>query len=62
MGKSKISLTKEELIAAYQSWFDAYKSDPEGSVDYDAEGYDDSKYAVDSADTFLKHLAKVQGE
>lgn len=62
MGKSKITLTKEELVAAYQSWYDAYKADPSGSVDYDAEGYDDANYAIDSTNTFLKHLAKVQGE
>lgn len=52
MGKGKITLTKEELVAAYQSWYDFYKSNPDGCVDYDAEDYDDSNYAIDTANTF----------
>lgn len=59
---SKITLTKEELIAAYQSWYDGYKLNPDNYEDYDAEDYDSSKYAIDSANEFLKHLAKVKGE
>lgn len=56
------SLTFEEIVAAYQSWWDDYKSNPNKYVDYDKEDYDDSKYAVDSATIFLEHLTKIKGE
>lgn len=62
MGKSKITLTEEELVASFQSWWNSYEEDKAGSVDYDAVDYDDTNYARDSAATFMKHLVKVQGE
>lgn len=58
----KISLTFEEVVAAYQSWWDEYKGDRSKSVNYDAPDYDDTYYARDSATTFLHHLTKVKGE
>lgn len=57
-----ISITFEEMVAAYQSWWDEYKADPSKMENYDAPGYNDSNYAVDSANTFLKHINKVKGE
>jgi hypothetical protein len=62
MGKSKISMTFEELVASYNAWWTDYKADPSASVDYDAADYDDTNYGVDSANTFLKYLNKIQGE
>ncbi len=62
MGKAKISITFEEMVAAYQAWWDNYKADPSACEDYDAPGYDDTNYAVNSANTMLKYINKVQGE
>ena len=62
MGKSKISMTFDELVAVYNSWWNDYKADPSTSVDYDADGYDDTNYGVDAANTFMKHFNKIQGE
>jgi len=62
MGKSKITITFEEMVAAYQSWWDEYKLDPSACVDYDSPDYDDSNYAVDSANTMIKHINKIKGE
>lgn len=62
MGKSKITMTFEEMVATYAAWWTDYKADTAASVDYDAADYDDTNYAVDSANTFIKFLNKVQGE
>lgn len=62
MGKSKITVTEDELVATYQSWWDSYKENKEASVDYDADDYDDINYARDSAATFMRHLSKIKGE
>lgn len=58
----KISLTFEELTAAFESWWTDYKADPTRMIDYDAEGYNDENYARDSATELLKRINKVQGE
>lgn len=62
MGKAKITMTFEELVAAYNAWWTDYKTDRAACVDYDADDYDDTNYGVDSANTFLKYLSKIQGE
>lgn len=57
-----INVTKEELVAAFESWWTEYKADPNAMIDYDAAGYDDEDYALDSANELLKHINKVKGE
>lgn len=57
-----ISITKSELVAAFNAWWDDYKLDPSASVDYDADDYDDENYALDSVNTLIKYINKVKGE
>jgi hypothetical protein len=61
MGKSKISLTKEELVQAFQSWYNDYFEDTTKFVDYDTEGFA-GDYAKDSTETLIKYIDKVQSD
>lgn len=57
-----ISVTKEELVAAFQLWWDEYKDNKETFVDYDADDYNDATYASDSAFALITRINKVKGE
>ena len=59
---TNISINKEQLVEAFQSWYDDYTADPTKFKDYDVEGYDGSNYAVESATALINYINKIQGE
>lgn len=58
------NLTKEDMKAAYKTWFNEYQANGEDFLDeqdFAGEGGDD-KYAEYAADAFIKYLNKAKGE
>lgn len=56
-----INVTKEELVAAFESWYSEYMDEPTAYPEYDSFS-NSSAYAVDAAETMIKHINKVKGE
>lgn len=56
-----ITVTKEQLVSAFETWYSDYMDDPSAYPEYDSFN-NASDYAVEAADSLIKHLNKVKGE
>lgn len=60
MIRAKITVTREELVKAFATWYEDYKNDPTKFQDYDKVELSFDEYAEGSTAVLIKYIGIVQ--